>query len=51
MNPDPATPAADGRWAAKQIPGARYVELDAAHLSNIEARERFTQEISQFLAA
>ena len=48
---DPATPAADGRWAAKQIPGARYVELDAAHLSNIEARERFTQEISQFLAA
>ncbi len=48
---DPATPAADGRWAAEQIPGARYVELDAAHLSNIEARERFTAEVSQFLAA
>jgi 3-oxoadipate enol-lactonase len=48
---DPATTAADGRWAAEQIPGARYVELDAAHLSNIEARDRFTAEISQFLAA
>jgi 3-oxoadipate enol-lactonase len=48
---DPATTAADGRWAAEQIPGARYVELDAAHLSNIEARARFTAEISQFLAA
>jgi 3-oxoadipate enol-lactonase len=48
---DPSTPAKDGRWAAEQIPGSRYVELDAAHLSNIEARERFTAEISQFLTA
>jgi 3-oxoadipate enol-lactonase len=48
---DPAATAADGRWAAQQIPGAKYVELDAAHLSNIEARERFTAEISNFLAA
>jgi 3-oxoadipate enol-lactonase len=47
---DPATTPADGRWATQQIPGARYVELDAAHLSNIEARERFTAEVSQFLA-
>jgi 3-oxoadipate enol-lactonase len=47
---DPATNAADGRWAAERIPGARYVELDAAHLSNIEARDRFTAEITQFLA-
>jgi len=48
---DPAATAADGRWVVEQIPGARYVELDAAHLSNIEARERFTAEISKFLAA
>jgi 3-oxoadipate enol-lactonase len=48
---DPAATAADGRWAAEQIPGAKYVELDAAHLSNIEQRERFTTEISSFLAA
>ena len=48
---DPAATAADGRWAAEQIPGAKYVELDAAHLSNVEARERFTDEISHFLTA
>jgi 3-oxoadipate enol-lactonase len=48
---DPAAIAADGRWAAEQIPGAKFVELDAAHLSNVEARERFTAEISNFLAA
>jgi 3-oxoadipate enol-lactonase len=48
---DPAAPAADGRWAAEQIPGARYVELDAAHLLNVELAERFTTEINQFLAA
>jgi 3-oxoadipate enol-lactonase len=47
---DPATPPADGKWASEQIRGAKYVELDAAHLSNIEARERFTAELSQFLA-
>ncbi len=48
---DPATTASEGRWVADQIPGSRYVELDAAHLSNIEARDNFTAEISKFLAA
>jgi 3-oxoadipate enol-lactonase len=48
---DPAATAADGRWTAEQIPGAKYVELDAAHLSNIEQRDRFTAEIGSFLAA
>jgi 3-oxoadipate enol-lactonase len=48
---DPATPPAEGRFAAEKIPGARYVELDAAHLSNIEDRDRFTAEVSQFLGA
>jgi 3-oxoadipate enol-lactonase len=48
---DPAATAADGRWASEQIPGAKYVELDAAHLSNIEQRDRFTAEIGSFLAA
>jgi 3-oxoadipate enol-lactonase len=46
---DPATTAADGRWLAQQIPGSRFVELNAAHLSNIEACDRFTAEITQFL--
>jgi 3-oxoadipate enol-lactonase len=46
---DPAAPPADGQFLAKQIPGARYVELDAAHLSNIEQHKQFTQEVSRFL--
>jgi 3-oxoadipate enol-lactonase len=47
---DPAATPADGKWTAEQIPGAKYVELDAAHLSNIEQRDRFTTEIRGFLA-
>ncbi len=46
---DPATPPADGRFLARQIPGARYVELNAAHLSNIEDQDRFNDELSAFL--
>jgi 3-oxoadipate enol-lactonase len=46
---DPATPAADTRWIAEQIAGSKFVELNASHLSNIEARERFTAEVRQFL--
>jgi len=30
--------------------GARLVELDAAHLSNIEARDRFTASVLEFLS-
>jgi len=48
---DPATTATEGRWVAGQIPGSKYVELDAAHLSNIEARDDFTAEIRKFLAS
>ena len=46
---DPATPPADGRFLAQQIPGARYVELNAAHLSNIEDRDQFNNELAAFL--
>ena len=46
---DTATPPADGKFLAKQINGARYVELAAAHLPNIEQHDRFTQEVSEFL--
>lgn len=48
---DPATPPADGHFLAENISGARYVELDAAHLSNIEQRERFSAELRGFLCA
>jgi 3-oxoadipate enol-lactonase len=47
---DPATTPADGCLIAASILGARYVELDAAHLSNIEAAERFTAEVLGFLS-
>jgi 3-oxoadipate enol-lactonase len=46
---DAGTTPHDGRFIAERIPGARYVELDAAHLSNIEQHDRFTQEVSDFL--
>src|SRR5258708_2092224 len=46
---DPAIPPADGRFLADQIRSARYAELNAAHLSNIEAHDRFNSEIAAFL--
>jgi 3-oxoadipate enol-lactonase len=46
---DPATPPADGRWLSEQIRGAKFAELPAAHLSNIEAREDFNREVLAFL--
>ena len=46
---DSATPPADGRFLAQQIPAARYLELSAAHLSNIEAQDQFNNELSAFL--
>jgi 3-oxoadipate enol-lactonase len=46
---DPATPPADGRFIAEHVPGARYVELNAAHLSNLEAEDQFNKEVAAFL--
>jgi 3-oxoadipate enol-lactonase len=46
---DAVTPPAEGRATAERIRGARYVELDAAHLSNVEAADRFTAEVVGFL--
>jgi 3-oxoadipate enol-lactonase len=46
---DVATTPADGHFLAEHIAGARYVELNAAHLSNIENRDRFNTELSEFL--
>jgi len=48
---DQATPPADGRFLAERIVGARYVELSAAHLSNIEEPGRFTGAALDFLCA
>jgi len=46
---DAATPPADGRRMAEMISGAKEVELDAAHISNVEAAGRFTAEVLAFL--
>jgi 3-oxoadipate enol-lactonase len=43
-----ATPA-QGRELAEAIEGARYVELDVSHISNIEAAPTFTQIVRDFL--
>jgi 3-oxoadipate enol-lactonase len=48
---DPATPPGDTRLVADQIAGSKFVELNASHLSNIEAHQRFSAELGQFLAA
>jgi 3-oxoadipate enol-lactonase len=48
---DPGAPPQDGRYLSGHIPGSRYVELNASHIANIEARERFTVELSEFLGA
>ena len=46
---DPATPPDLGRWLAETIHGAELVELDAAHLANIERASEFTAAIERFL--
>lgn len=46
---DPSTPPAEGRFLAERIPGARHVELDAAHLSNVEAPQAFLDAVLPFL--
>jgi 3-oxoadipate enol-lactonase len=48
---DPSTPPDAGREIAAAIPGAKLVELDAAHLSNIEDSEAFTRAVVEFLTA
>lgn len=46
---DPATTPADGQFLANYIAGARYLELNGAHLCNIEDADRFTREVCAFL--
>ena len=47
---DAATPPAEGRYIADRVDGARYVELHAPHLSNIQAASEFTRALTQFLS-
>ncbi len=46
---DKSTPPEHGELIARSIPGARYVELNAAHLSNWEVAQAFTHQVRGFL--
>jgi 3-oxoadipate enol-lactonase len=46
---DPSPPIATARDYAARIPGARLVELPAAHLSNLGAQEEFDEAVLGFL--
>ena len=48
---DKATPPEHGELIARAIQGAKYVELNAAHLSNWEVAQAFTQQLMTFLLA
>jgi 3-oxoadipate enol-lactonase len=47
---DPVIPVADAKVVADGISGASYLELQAAHLSNIEAAPQFTEALLKFLS-
>jgi 3-oxoadipate enol-lactonase len=47
---DLAVPLAAARWLVEHIPGARGLDLDAAHLSNIEAEPLFNEQVFEFLS-
>jgi len=48
---DAVTTPEHGRFMQQHITGAQLVELPAAHLSNVEAGEAFTQAVLAFLLA
>ncbi len=48
---DPGTPPAGMRLMHERIGGSQYLELDAAHLSNIEQAPAFTAALKSFLSA
>jgi 3-oxoadipate enol-lactonase len=46
---DAATPPADAKFLVEKIRHAQLVELDAAHLSNMERANEFTRAVQHFL--
>jgi 3-oxoadipate enol-lactonase len=46
---DSSVPPAGAQRLAREIKGARYAELNAAHISNIEDADTFTADVSAFL--
>jgi 3-oxoadipate enol-lactonase len=45
------TTVADAHRLVERIPGAALAEVDASHLSNIEAEQPFSDHLRRFLAA
>jgi 3-oxoadipate enol-lactonase len=48
-NQDPVTTESDGEFLEQAIAGAQRMTLSAAHLSNVEASEAFSAQVSAFL--
>ena len=48
---DPATPPEANEYISKHIPRAQLALLDAAHLSNIEQPDAYTNAVLGFLLA
>jgi 3-oxoadipate enol-lactonase len=48
---DTSATVADAHFLVDRIPGAQYVEVSAAHLSNVEAAADFNRHVLQFLLA
>jgi len=48
---DPATPPEANEYIKNHIPGARLALLDAAHISNVEQAEAYTNAVLGFLRA
>jgi 3-oxoadipate enol-lactonase len=48
---DPVTTVEDARWLANRIAGAQVAEVDASHISNIEAEQAFSSHLLRFLHA
>jgi 3-oxoadipate enol-lactonase len=46
---DPATPPEAGEYIRANIPGATLTTLDAAHISNVEQRDAYTDAVLGFL--
>jgi 3-oxoadipate enol-lactonase len=46
---DRVTPPEDAKFLQQRIQGSVKVELNAAHLSNVEQPDAFTDEVSSFL--
>lgn len=48
---DQAAPIEQSHWLRENIAGSRLVELDAAHLSNLDRAADFTAALDEFLAS